>query len=129
MNEATRNEIIRRWQAAADRAQQEYILTQPRQALQQARHAGGWSWDPRLSRTGNRLSRTGNHLGRRLGQLLDSLARMETWLRHHGRADLSVLDRDLLAGAFRRLARDTHSVAALAEDLNGEWATHERADT
>jgi len=103
------------------RSQQEYILAQPRQALQQARHAGGWSWDPRLSRAGNRLSR-------QLGQLLDSLARMESWLRHPGRADLSAVDRRLLAGAFTRLARDAHSVAVLAEDLNGEWAPHERSD-
>jgi ParB-like chromosome segregation protein Spo0J len=113
--------VVELLQAAAGRPQQEYILAQPRQALQQARHAGGRSWDPRLSRAGNRLSR-------QLGPLLDGLARMENWLRHHGRADLSVVDRSLLAGAFSRLARDAHSVAVLAEDLNGEWATHERAD-
>jgi ParB-like chromosome segregation protein Spo0J len=113
--------VVELLQATAGRTQQEYILAQPRQALQQARHAGSWSWDPRLSRAGNRL-------GRQLGQLLDSLARMENWLRHHGRADLSVVDRGVLAGAVSRLARDAHSVAVLAEDLNGEWGRHERSD-
>src|SRR5262249_20431786 len=113
--------VVALLQAAGGRAQQEDILAQPRQALQQARHAGGWSGDPRRSRAGNRLSR-------QLGQLLDSLARMESWLRHPGRADLSAVDRRLLAGAFTRLARDAHSVAVLAEDLNGEWAPHERSD-
>jgi ParB-like chromosome segregation protein Spo0J len=108
--------------AAASRPQQEYILAQPRQALAQARHEGAWSFDPRLSRTGNRL-------GRRLGQLLDGLARMETWLRHHGRADLSAVDQQLLAPAFTRLARDSSSVALLAEELTGEWLSHARADT
>jgi ParB-like chromosome segregation protein Spo0J len=105
---------------AASRPQQEYILSRPRQALAQARHESGWSWDARLSRSGNRI-------GRRLGQLLDGLARMENWLRQHGRADLSAVDRDVLAPAFTRLARDAHSVALLAEDLNGEWQTHERS--
>lgn len=113
--------VVELLRAAAGRTQQEYILAQPRRALAQARHEGVWSWDPRLSRSGNRL-------GRRLGQLLDGLARMENWLRQHGRADLSALDRNLLAPAFTRLARDAHSVAVLADDLNGEWATHARAD-
>ncbi len=106
--------------SATSRLQQEYILAQPRPALAQARHERLWSWDPRLSRQGNRI-------GRRLGQLLDGLARMESWLRQHGRADLSAADRDLLAPAFSRLARDAHSVALLAEDLTGEWTSHERS--
>ncbi len=106
--------------SAASRLQQEYILAQPRPALAQARHEHVWSWDPRLSRPGNTI-------GRRLGQLLDGLARMESWLRQHGRADLSAVDRDLLAPALGRLARDAHGVALLADDLTGEWTSHERS--
>ena len=113
--------VVELLRAAPSRSQQEYILAQPRRALAQSRHEGVWSWDPRLSRTGNRL-------GRRLGQLLDGLAHLENWLRQHGRADLSALDRTVLAPAFTRLARDAHSVAVLADDLNGEWATHARTD-
>ena len=108
--------LVELWQAAASRPQQEYLLEQPRQALAQARRESRWSWDPRLSRTGNRLSR-------RLGQVLDGLASLENWLRQHGCADLSVLDRTLLAPAFTRLAHDARSVAVLAEDLNGEGAS------
>jgi ParB-like chromosome segregation protein Spo0J len=113
--------VVDLWRAAASRPHQEYLLGQPRQALAQARREGAWSWDPRLSRAGNRLSR-------RLGQVLDGLAHLENWLRQHGRADLSAPERQLLAPAFTRLARDAHNVAVLAEDLNGEWATHERSD-
>jgi ParB-like chromosome segregation protein Spo0J len=113
--------VVDLWRAAASRPQQEYLLDQPRQALAQARREGAWAWDPRLSRAGNRLSR-------RLAQVLDGLAHLEHWLRQHGRADLSAPERRLLAPAFTRLARDAHGVAVLAEDLNGEWATHERSD-
>lgn len=35
--------------AAPARAQQEYLLAQPRQALRQARSGTGWAWDPRGS--------------------------------------------------------------------------------
>jgi ParB-like chromosome segregation protein Spo0J len=113
--------VVDLWRAAASRPQQEYLLDQPRQALAQARREGAWAWDPRLSRAGN-------HLSRRLGQVLDGLAHLENWLRQHGRAGLSAPERQLLAPAFTRLARDAHGVAVLAEDLNGEWARHERSD-
>jgi ParB-like chromosome segregation protein Spo0J len=107
-------------QAAPGRSQEEYILAHPRQALRQARQDSGWAHDPRLSRSGNRVSR-------RLGQLLEQLARMENWLRHSGRADLSLADRGLLAPGFGRLAHAAHSVAVLTEDFLGELPTHERA--
>lgn len=113
--------VVELLQAAPGRPQEEYILAQPRQALQQARRDTGWAHDPRLSRAGNRV-------GRRLGQLLEHLARMENWLRHTGRADLSPADRGLLAGSFGRLTRDAQSVAVLTEDFLGELSTHERAD-
>ena len=66
--------VVALWQAATGRAQQEYLLAQPREALQQAQHQSGWSHDPRLSRAGNRLAR-------RLSQLLEGLTRLESWLR------------------------------------------------
>lgn len=107
--------------ASPSRSQQEFVLAKPRQALRQARQESGWAWDPRLSRAGNRV-------GRRLGQLLDALGRMENWLRHTGRADLSAGDRDILTPGFVRLARDAHGVALLTEDFLGELPNHERAD-
>jgi len=105
---------------AAGRPQQEYILAQPRQALQQARQDIGWAWDPRLSVAGNRVVR-------RLTEVLEGLGRMETWLRSQGRAGLTPCDCLVLAPGFSRLARDASSVATLAQDLITELNTHDRA--
>ncbi len=106
--------------AAPGRTQEEYILAQPRQALQQAHQETGWAWDPRLSMAGNRIAR-------RLTDVLEGLGRMETWLRSQGRAGLTPCDRLVLTPAFSRLARDASRVAALAEDLTSELNTHDRA--
>ena len=80
--------------AAPGQSQQEYILAQPRQALEQARHESGWAWDPRLSQEGNRLAK-------RLSDILEGLGRIETWLRHQGRAGLTPCDRSLLDAPLR----------------------------
>jgi ParB-like chromosome segregation protein Spo0J len=112
--------IVELMQAAPGRVQEEYILAQPRQALQHAHYESGWTHDPRLSRAGNRLAR-------RLSQLLEGLTRMETWLRHTGRAELSATDRSLLAPTLARLVPAAQGVALLTEDLIGELH-HERAD-
>jgi ParB-like chromosome segregation protein Spo0J len=98
---------------AAGRAQQEYVLAQPRQALRQAAQAGRLAHDPRLSPAATRAAR-------RLGYLLEDLARMEAWLCQRGRAELTPGDRGLLAPAFARLARDARGVADRAEDLAEE---------
>jgi len=106
--------------ATPGRSQQEYILAQPRQALQQARQETGWAYDPRLSRPGNRVAR-------RLASVLEGLGHLETWLHHQGRAGLTPVDRLVLAPGFARLARDARSVAALTDDLIAEFHTHDRA--
>jgi ParB-like chromosome segregation protein Spo0J len=106
--------------AAPGRSQEEYILAQPRQALQQARHEDAWAWDPRLSLAGNRVAR-------RLASVLEGLGRMEVWLHSQGRAGLTPCDRLVLTPIIARLARDAHTVATLAEDLIGELHTHDRA--
>jgi ParB-like chromosome segregation protein Spo0J len=107
--------------AAPGRSQQEYILAQPRQALQQARQETGWAYDPRLSRAGNRVAR-------RLAAVLDGLSHMETWLHHQGRAGLSPCDRSVLAPGFARLAEAARGVAALTDDLIAEFHVHDRVD-
>ena len=107
--------------AAPGQSQQEYILAQPRQALKQAHHESGWAWDPRLSQTGNRLAK-------RLSEILEGLGRIESWLRHQGRAGLTPYDRSLLSPQFQRLARDAQSVAALADDFIGELHPYEPAN-
>ena len=107
--------------AAPGRSQQEYILAQPRQALQQARQETGWAYDPRLSRAGNRVAR-------RLAAVLDGLSHMETWLHHQGRAGLSPCDRSVLAPGFARLADGARGVAVLTDDLIAEFHVHDRVD-
>ena len=107
--------------AAPGQSQQEYILAQPRQALKQAHYESGWAWDPRLSQTGNRLAK-------RLSEILEGLGRIESWLRHQGRAGLTPYDRSLLLPQFQRLARDAQSVAALADDFIGELHPYEPAN-
>jgi ParB family transcriptional regulator, chromosome partitioning protein len=104
--------------ATSGRSQQEYILAQPRQALQQARQQTGWAIDPRLSRAANRVAR-------RLASVLDGLSQMETWLHHQGRAGLTPGDRRVLTPGFTRLADSARSVAVLTEDLIAEFHNHE----
>ncbi|HWG41837.1 MAG TPA: ParB N-terminal domain-containing protein [Gemmataceae bacterium] len=97
----------------ATREQIEFVLLKPRQAAREANGGLARGYDPRLSVAGNRISR-------RLGSLLDGLARMENWLRHSGRAELSQRDGHFLRGGFERLSRDSRSVAELSAALAGE---------
>ncbi len=92
------------------REQQEYVLTQPREALTQAKGVLPAVRDPRLSEAGHQV-------GRRLGILLDLLSRMEVWLAHRGRTGLTPEDCVVLSPRFQRLAREAGSVAALSQDL------------
>lgn len=99
--------------ASSTREQKEFVLAKPREALAQARGSPVRSWDPRLSTAGNRVAR-------RLGWLLDELARMENWLRHTGRGELSLCDCAVLSPGFERLGRDAPVVGELAKDLSKE---------
>jgi ParB/RepB/Spo0J family partition protein len=106
-------DVIRLFLAASTREQKEFVLEKPREALTQARGGPTCSWDPRLSTAGNRVSR-------KLGWLLDNLPRMENWLRHQGRGELSLCDGPILWPGFERLMQDARTVAELAEDLVAE---------
>jgi hypothetical protein len=105
--------VKRLFLAASTRQQKEFVLEKPREALTQARGGPTSSWDPRLSTAGNRVSR-------KLAWLLDNLARMENWLRHQGRGELSLCDGPILSPGLERLVRDARTVAELAEDLMAE---------
>ncbi len=99
--------------SAASRPQVEYVLEKPRQALTQSQ-AGPWlTSDPRLTPAGNKVSR-------QLASLLEQLARMETWLRQRGRAELGRGDRLLLAQSFVKLGVAAGTVADLSQDLGQE---------
>ncbi len=95
------------------REQREYVLLKPREAVREATGGLTRSYDPRLSVAGNRLAR-------RLASLLEGLGRMENWLRHSGRAELSQRDGQLLRGGLERLGRDGHTVAELSTELAKE---------
>jgi hypothetical protein len=93
--------------------QQAFVLAQPREALRQARAVERAGRDPRLSSKGNWVSR-------QLGGLLNELARMEHWLRHRGRADVTANDQRLLRPSWEKLTQAAQTVAELAEDLIGD---------
>jgi ParB-like chromosome segregation protein Spo0J len=100
-------------QSAPSRELQQYILDSPREALAQADGPCLPSRDPRLSVAGSQV-------WRRLGMLLELLARMEGWLTHQGLSGLTPKDRQVLAPRFARLSRDATSVAVLSRDLVSE---------
>jgi hypothetical protein len=97
-------------QRAPSRELQQYVLDAPREALLQAEGRYLPSRDPRLSGRGNEV-------WKRLGVLLDLLARMERWLTHDGRAAVTPTDHTVLAPRFGRLAEVATTVAALARDF------------
>ena len=104
--------------AAAGQPQAEYLLAQPRAALQQLHRGVRRPWDPRLSAAGNRLAR-------QLTEVLGQLERLEHWLLHRGHLPpLPAADRRALVPEFTRLVRDSSVVAELTSD----WLTEEGGD-
>lgn len=101
---------------STSREQEQCVLAKPREALERARGPTPRAWDPRLSVAGNRLAR-------RLAELLDGLERLEHWLLHRGRAELTAGDRSLLTPSLTRLVRDTAVVAELVGDFLQEMQT------
>jgi ParB-like chromosome segregation protein Spo0J len=97
-------------QRAPSRELQQYILEAPREALLQGEGRCLPSRDPRLSGRGNEV-------WKRLGVVLELLARMERWLTHDGRAAVTPKDHTVLAPRFGQLAQVATSVAALARDF------------
>jgi hypothetical protein len=96
------------------KCQQDFVLQNPREALAQKKGFIAVSVrDPRLSETGNQVFK-------RLGSLIEMLARMEVWLTSQGRAGLARGDYALLQPRFERLASEALSVGSLARDLMSE---------
>jgi ParB-like chromosome segregation protein Spo0J len=96
--------------ASSTKQQTDFVLSDPRRALRQSEERYIHQWDPRLSTAGNRIAK-------RLGFLLDGLAKMQTWMRYHGRAELQACDRELLQPGFGRLANECRLVAGASDDL------------
>lgn len=96
------------------KCQQDFVLANPREALAQKKGFVAVSArDPRLSLTGNQVFK-------RLGALIEMLARMEVWLTSQGRAGLARGDWAILQPRFGRLADEAASVAVLSRDLMSE---------
>jgi ParB-like chromosome segregation protein Spo0J len=96
------------------RSQQEFVLRNPREALSQKK---GFIT---VSARDPRLSQTGNEVCKRLGVLIEILAKMEVWLTTRGRSTLTPGDHPILRPRFERLARDAASVATLSQDIVSE---------
>jgi len=100
--------VVDLWLASAGRVQKEYILEDPRRALCNAKGVASPAFDPRLSATGNRVSK-------RLGMLLDLLARMHNWIVHRSSDDLLPSDLTILLPSFERLTREASAMAEVCE--------------
>lgn len=96
--------------ASSTREQTQFVLEKPRQAIRQSQDHYVHQWDSRLSAAGNRVAK-------RLGLLLDSLARMNTWLRFEGRKQLQACDRGPLLPGFIKLEQE----ASLVMEATGDF--------
>jgi ParB-like chromosome segregation protein Spo0J len=105
--------VVRLLLGSVTAEQKLFVLTKPREALQQDGAVGRESWDPRLSTHGNRVSK-------QLVVLLDRLAWAENFLQCRGWTALLARDRLVLGPVFARLARNAACVAEGAGDLSVE---------
>ena len=104
------SDVVDLLSACSTSEQTHFVLSKPREALRQSQSSYVHQWDPRMSAAGNRVAK-------RLGQLLDGLARMNSWLRYTGRAELQAVDRDPLTGGFVKLEQETKLVSEATGDF------------
>ena len=90
----------------ASEEQAAYVLSQPREALRQARGLPTALRDPRLSRAGNWLAR-------QLAQGLEALVRVENWLRTPNERELRSQEREILGPLLARVGDEAGVVAEL----------------
>jgi len=98
--------VIELLQGAGD-AQAAFVLAQPRQALAQARGVPVALRDPRLSPAGNWLAK-------QLAQVLESLTRLENWLRTPSQGQLRARDREIVEPLLLRVGDEASLVSELA---------------
>jgi len=104
------SDVVDLLSASSTSEQTHFVLSQPREALRQSQSSYVHQWDPRMSAAGNRVAK-------RLGQLLDGLARINSWLRYTGRAELQAVDRQVLTGGFVKLEQETKLVSEATGDF------------
>lgn len=99
----------------ASEEQAAFVLTKPREALALVHGVPSALRDPRLSRAGNWLAR-------HLTQSLESLMRVESWLRTPNERELRMQDREILQPLLARVGDQASVVAelVLGPDLKRE---------
>jgi ParB-like chromosome segregation protein Spo0J len=102
--------VVRLLLGSTTAEQKMFVLSKPRQALEQDGAPERQSWDPRLSTSGNRVSK-------QLAELLQRLAWAESFLQCRRWTVLLARDRLVLGPVFARLAHTATAVAAAAGDL------------
>ncbi len=96
--------------ASSTPEQEQLVLEKPRQSIAQSQDHHVHQWDPRLSAAGNRLAK-------RMSFLLDSLSKMNTYLRFEGRGQLQACDRVPLLPGFTKLQQE----ATLLIEANNDF--------
>ena len=96
--------------ASSTQQQAQFVLEQPRKAIAQSQDHHIHHWDPRLSAAGNKIAK-------RLGFLLDSLSKMNTWLRFEGRGQLQACDRVQLLPGFTKLQQEATMLIEANDDF------------
>jgi len=104
------SDTVRLLQAARTQEQTDFVLDKPREAIRQTQESYVYQWDPRLSTAGNRAAK-------RLGLLLDIVARMNHWLRLNGRSELQACDRPILLSSFIKLEQETSRLTEATGDF------------
>ena len=104
------SDVVDLLSASSTSEQTDFVLSKPREALRQSQSSYVHQWDPRMSAAGNRVAK-------RLAMLLDGLAKMNTWLRYTGRAELQAVDRQPLTGGFVKLEQETKLVSEATGDF------------
>ena len=104
------SETVTLLQAASTQEQTQFVLEKPRQAIRQSQDNYVHQWDPRLSPAGNRAAK-------RLGFLLDAIAKMNHWLRLTGRSELQACDRPHLLESFAKLQQESSLLSEAATDF------------
>jgi ParB-like chromosome segregation protein Spo0J len=102
--------VVRLLLGSTTAEQKMFVLSKPREALEQDGATEGRSWDPRLSSGGNRVSK-------QLADLLQRLAWAESFLQCRRFTVLRARDRLVLGPVFAKLARTATAVADGAGDL------------
>jgi len=104
------SETVRLLQASCTQEQTQFVLEKPREVIRQSQDTYVHQWDPRLSPAGNRAAK-------RLGFLLDAIAKMNHWLRLTGRSELQACDRPHLLESFTKLQHESSLLSETATDF------------